>query len=200
MYEHIIMINLKNRDKILQVGLKVVHEHGFGAASVRDIAKAAGVPIGSFSNNFKSKEEFGLEIIDIYYHDIQKLIKDTLRNDSLSPLKRLESYIDANIKYHKAEQMKNGCLLGNFSAELGEHSNEVREKITLIFEEIQLSIIYCLKAAVKTGELSKNFKTNEMGRFIYTSLQGATLIAKAERDVEPLIRFKKIILSILKSK
>jgi len=38
-----------NREKILTAGLRVVHERGFGGASVRDIVQAAGVPQGSFT-------------------------------------------------------------------------------------------------------------------------------------------------------
>src|SRR5258708_14046070 len=77
------------REKILTEGLRVVHEHGFGGASVRDIVQAAGVPQGSFTNHFASKEAFGLEIIDRYFANISELARETLRNDSLPPLLRL---------------------------------------------------------------------------------------------------------------
>src|SRR5450631_533208 len=51
-----IMPKPSNREKILTEGLRVVHARGFGGASVRDIVEAAGVPQGSFSNHFASKE------------------------------------------------------------------------------------------------------------------------------------------------
>lgn len=51
-----------NKEKLLTDGLRLVHERGFGASSVRDITQAAGVPQGSFTNHFASKEAFGLEI------------------------------------------------------------------------------------------------------------------------------------------
>ena len=44
-----------HREKLLHVGMQVVHERGFGGASVRDIVQAAGVPQGSFTNHFASK-------------------------------------------------------------------------------------------------------------------------------------------------
>ena len=52
-----------HREKILTEGLRVVHERGFAGASVRDIVQAAGVPQGSFTNHFASKEAFGLEVL-----------------------------------------------------------------------------------------------------------------------------------------
>src|ERR1700692_4161163 len=84
-----------NREKILTEGLRVVHEHGFAGASVRDIVHAAGVPPGSFTNHFASKEAFGLEIIDLYFANRREVNRETLRNDALPPLQRLRAYIDA---------------------------------------------------------------------------------------------------------
>jgi TetR/AcrR family transcriptional repressor of nem operon len=43
-------------DEILTESLRVVHQRGFGDASVRDIVQAAGVPQGSFTNHFTSDE------------------------------------------------------------------------------------------------------------------------------------------------
>ncbi|MFZ2061361.1 MAG: TetR/AcrR family transcriptional regulator, partial [Candidatus Binatus sp.] len=68
-------------------GLRVVHERGYGGASVRDIVEAAGVPQGSFTNHFASKEAFCLEILDLYFKDVRAMIQRTLRNDSLPALK-----------------------------------------------------------------------------------------------------------------
>ena len=47
----------------------------------------------------------------------------------------------------------NGSLIGNFSAEVGAHSDTIHEKLNEIYAEIQESVVYCLKAAVKAGEL-----------------------------------------------
>jgi TetR/AcrR family transcriptional repressor of nem operon len=85
-----------NRDKILASGLRVVHQRGLAGASVRDIVEAAGVPQGSFSNHFASKEAFGVEILDLYFGFTRKVFAETLNNTDLKPLRRLEAYIDAN--------------------------------------------------------------------------------------------------------
>ena len=63
---------------------------------MRDIVQAAGVPQGSFSNHFASKEAFGVEILDLYFGFTRKVLAETLNNKKLKPLRRLEAYIDAN--------------------------------------------------------------------------------------------------------
>src|SRR5665811_481893 len=117
------MAKTSNREKILVEGLRVVHERGFANASVRDIVQAARVPQGSFTNHFASKEAFGLEIIEIYFATSQEVIGRTLRNDALPPLQRLRAYIDAAKERLTRNDMRNGCLLGNFTAEVSDHSD-----------------------------------------------------------------------------
>ena len=191
------MAKASNREKILTEGLKVVHARGFASASVRDIVQAAGVPQGSFTNHFTSKEAFGLEIIDLYFSGSRDLIARTLRNDALPPLERLEAYIDANINRPTDDAMRNGCLFGNFAAEACDSSDAIRARLVEIFSEVQASVAYCLRAAVNAGELPSDTDSDEIAGFIVASLQGASLLAKAQRNAEPGARFKHILFSTI---
>jgi TetR/AcrR family transcriptional repressor of nem operon len=189
------MARTSNRDRILSEGLKVVHRRGFNGASVRDIVQAAGVPQGSFTNHFASKEAFGLEIIDLYFANSCGLIDDTLRNDALPPLQRLGAYIDAGISRLSQDDMRNGCLLGNFTAEASDCSEPIRHRLLEIFAEVQAAVAYCLQAAVDAGELPRDFDSDEMAGFLVAGLQGANLLAKAQRNPAPVERFKRVLFS-----
>ena len=184
-----------HREKILAEGLRVVQARGFGGASVRDIVQAAGVPQGSFTNHFASKEAFCLEILDLYFKDVRAMIHRTLRNDSLPPLKRLRAFVDAQIKYLNRIGWRNGCLIGNFSAEASEHSEVIRKRLVEIYEEMRQAVAYCLKAAVKIGEVPRKSECDELAGFLIASLQGAILQSKTERNAVPLERFKHLIFS-----
>ena len=175
----------------------MVHERGFGGASVRDIVEAAGVPQGSFTNHFTSKEAFCLEILDLYFKDVRATIQRTLRNDSLPPLKRLRAYIDTQIKYLNRIGWRNGCLIGNFSAEATDQSEVIRKRLVEIYEEMRQGVAYCLKAAVKLGEVPRKTECDELAGFLISSLQGAILQSKTERNAVPLERFKHLIFSTL---
>jgi TetR/AcrR family transcriptional repressor of nem operon len=191
------MPKTSNRDRILDEGLRLVHERGFANASVRDIVQAAGVPQGSFTNHFASKEAFGLEILEIYYQASRKNAAETLRNDALPPLERLGAYVDSQKDRLNANSMRNGCLIGNFTAEVGENSEPIRQRLLEAFAESRESIAYCLRAAVAAGEVQPNLDTNEVAGFIVSSLQGAILISKAHRSPEPIERFKRILFSTI---
>jgi TetR/AcrR family transcriptional regulator, transcriptional repressor for nem operon len=190
------MKKIKNKDKLLANGLRVIHEQGLAGASVRDIAAAAGVPLGSFTNYFASKTAFGLEIIDMYREASRAMIEATLRNEALSPLQRLKDYIDAMRDFLAEDGMRNGCLCGNIGAETNVHSEEVRLKITEVFSANRREFAACLKAAVAQNELSARMDIDDVAGFIVSSLQGAFLVAKVERSPEPLNRFKRILFSM----
>ena len=182
-----------NRDKILTEGLRVVHERGFAGASVRDIVQAAGVPQGSFTNHFASKEAFGLEILDLYYANSCSTQSLTLRNEALPPLQRLRSYIEASRDRLNRDGMRTGCLLGNFTAESSEHSEPIRERLVEIYGETQQAIAECLVAAVADGSLPADTDCQDMAGVIQTSIQGAILMAKAQHSTAPMDRLLKLL-------
>ena len=187
------MAKPSNRDKILTEGLRVVHAHGFAGSGVRDIVRAAGVPQGSFTNHFASKEAFGLEIIDLYLARGRETMQATLLDDTQAPLARLAAYIDFQKDRQSQNGMRNGCLFGNFAAEASESCDSIRLRLVDVFGEVQTAMTYCLRAAVKAGELPEGFDCEETAGFIVSSLQGANLLCKTQRSSAPIDRFKKML-------
>ena len=86
-------------------------------------------------------------------------------------------------------------MVGNFAAEASDHSEIIRKRVSDIYTELREAMAYCLKAAVKAGELPKSLKISEVANFIVTGLQGAWLVSKVERDLAIAENFKKILFS-----
>ncbi len=186
------MTRVSNRERILAEGLKYVHAHGFANAGVRDIVAAAGVPQGSFTNHFESKEAFGLELLERYYAERRRVMAVTLLNASLPPMKRLRTWLDSQ-EIAKNGVPHHGCLIGNFIAEASNDSDAMRLRLGAICAEIKKAIADCLKAAVRNGELPRGFDCTATADFIFSGLQGATLVAKAERNPAVIEHFKKTL-------
>ena len=180
-----------HREKLLQIGMQVVHERGFRGASVRDIVRAAGVPQGSFTNHFASKEAFGLEVVELYLANARGLIRRTLRNDDVAPLKRLRDYIAGGMLGES--DLRNGCLLGNFTAEANDCGEALRLRVVAAFDEIQAALADCLRAAAQAGEIAPSTDCEETAAFVLASLQGALLLAKAQRSPAPVERFEDVL-------
>src|ERR1041385_1251966 len=82
------------RGKILRAGLGVMFQSGYHSASVRDICVAARAPQGSFTNHFRSKEAFAVEVLDQYFDYLKGLVSKVLSDETLTPRQRLKRYLD----------------------------------------------------------------------------------------------------------
>ena len=118
------MAKPSNRERILTEGLRVVHARGYAGASVRDIVQAAGVPQGSFTNHFRSKEAFCLEVLERYVDLVRQNIEKTLRNDATAPRERMRAWVDLQIRYLEQAGMRNGCLISNHGIEASDHRKD----------------------------------------------------------------------------
>src|ERR1700740_3529216 len=122
-----------HRETLLNEGLKVLLCQGYWGASVRDIVGAAGVPQGSFTNHFTSKEAFAEEVLERYFLMVRENIDKTLRNDSIRPLRRLRAWIDVQIAFLRKAGFRNGCLIGNLSIEASDQSESIRRRLAGMF-------------------------------------------------------------------
>lgn len=191
------MARSSNREKLLTEGLRLVHARGFGGSSVRDIVHAAGVPQGSFTNHFTSKEAFGLEVLERYHAITSANVARTLRNDELPPIERLKKWMAAHLEYLRQDDMRRGCLYGNLSAEASEESESIRTRVVAAFEENEASVAYCLRAAVAAGELVAGTDVDDTAAFIISSLQGAILVAKVKRQPQPFERLMRFLFDVV---
>src|SRR3954468_10192430 len=77
------------REKIIESGVRTVHERGFAGAGIREVTSEAGVPQGCFTNHFRSKEAFGAAVIQRYHAHTQAIMERTLRDPGRSAVERI---------------------------------------------------------------------------------------------------------------
>jgi TetR/AcrR family transcriptional repressor of nem operon len=80
------------RNRIIETGAEIIHRKGFNHTGIQEILNAAGVPKGSFYNYFKSKDDFGLQIIDYFSAHFKRIAKETLEDTTVSPLNRIYGF------------------------------------------------------------------------------------------------------------
>jgi len=187
------MAKPSHRDVILSKGMEIMRRQGYNGTSVRDIVRAAGVPQGSFTNHFASKEAFALEALDLYHARSCKMMRETLGNEALSPLARIGAYIEVYRNLFRQHGCQAGCLCGNFASEASDQSEPLRKRTAEIFEDLQRRLVECLKAAVKAGEVPRPMKYDEVANLIMGGLQGALLLGKSGRSLQPLDQFERIL-------
>lgn len=180
------------RERILDAGLKVMFRKGYIGAGVRDIVAEAAAPQGSFTNHFRSKEDFAGEVLERYFDHTKTLVAQALDDRSLSPRARLLRYLDLITERLAADGFDRGCLIGDFSLEAAPHSEALRDRLVVIFREWRAPFAACIAEAQAAGEIADTFSADELADFLIASWEGAILRMKVDRDPAPLARFKKI--------
>ena len=166
---------------------------GYQGASVRDICAAAGVPQGSFTNHFRSKEAFAQEVLDRYFANLKESVKKALDDKSLTPRQRLKRYLDIISDVLAGAKWNRGCLIGDFSLETTAHSKLLRDRLEAIFQEWRAPFASCIAEAQSTGEIDSTFDPVDLAEFLLASWEGAILRMKVERGPAALDRFKNIV-------
>jgi TetR/AcrR family transcriptional regulator, transcriptional repressor for nem operon len=178
------------REQIVEAGLKTLLQKGFNACGVRDITDAANVPTGSFYNHFASKEALGAEIVERYARDNSR--RKDLRDKALRPLERLRRHFAGLNQMYADLEYARGCLLGNFSAELADHSPLIRERLAALSASWTKDIEDAVRDAQADGSVSTKSKSADLAAFLLDAYEGALLRARVEKSGAPLDRFMTI--------
>ncbi|WP_322407417.1 TetR family transcriptional regulator C-terminal domain-containing protein [Idiomarina sp. PL1-037] len=185
------------RQNIITIGADLISIHGFVSTGLNKILSEAQVPKGSFYHYFKSKNDFGLAVIETYAEDYEARMDETLANEKLEPVDRLRSYLRRSVEDLKSCDFSKGCLIGNLGQEMASQSDLFRERLNDIFSDWEQRIARCLKTAQDAQQIQQCIDTEQMGAFILSGWQGALLRAKVQRSMLPLLRFEDMILKQL---
>jgi TetR/AcrR family transcriptional repressor of nem operon len=177
------------KNALLEAGKRIFLERGYNHAGIESILQMAGVPKGSFYFYLRIKEDFGLQVLNLFDErraaDIDRYLSDT----SLGPLDRLRRLGEATCERLESQQCRNGCLVGNLSLEMADQSEAFRARLDEIFRGWSERFAVCFREAQEAGEISDDLDANELAEFWLNSWQGAVLRAKTLRSTMPLKTF-----------
>ena len=185
------------RENLIQTGLRMLHTDGYSASGIQSIVDAADIPKGSFYNYFASKEAFGAEVTDAYFVRGLGKLRDFFCDADVAPLQRLEAYFDDRIEAFRAAKFTRGCLLGNLTAEVADHSTVIRGRLVEHFGGWSRFFEECIAEAQEQGAIRNQLPAALLGRFVLNSWEGALLRMRAEKTDAPLKEFKKVIFGVL---
>jgi len=185
---------------ILEMGAQIIHQKGFNATGIQEVLNAAAVPKGSFYFYFKSKEEFGLQLIDYFSNFLFSKMDEFLNADNVAPLDKLRNYFEWFLAYFEQNNFIGGCPIGNLAQEMGDINDAFREKLKSVLDKMKTNVAQCLEEAQQQSDLSPALDVLYLSDFIVSSWQGALLQMKVTKNTASVRNFERIIFnSLLKS-
>lgn len=177
------------RQLIIEKGLDVVLHKGFHHTGLQEILKAAEVPKGSFYHFFKSKEEFGLNLIEYYANHKIDMTRKMLEHSHESPSMRLRQFFEDGFAELEANDFSGGCFLANMTQELAGQSDVFAQALEKKWREQRTVVANCIWEAQRCGEVVSTTSAEAVAEFLINGFQGALMRAKAAKNRDAVSLF-----------
>jgi TetR/AcrR family transcriptional regulator, transcriptional repressor for nem operon len=176
---------IDTQQQLLQQGMAMLLRHGYHNLGIAAVLEATQIPKGSFYHHFESKEDFGLQVIDLYMKEVHAGLDQCLGDKTRAPLERVRHFFEATEEKYRGEGYL-GCLLGGLGQELSGISEAFRRKVEQCFAEIAHRIASCLQEAIERGELPPQTDAEKVAELLVNCWEGAALRTRLRKDPAPL--------------
>jgi TetR/AcrR family transcriptional regulator, transcriptional repressor for nem operon len=173
------------REKLLSAALKLIRTKGYGATTVDDLCKHAGVTKGAFFHHFKSKEEAAIAATQFWNANTGALFANADYHRHEDPLDQVIAYID-----FRAQLLKMGglpdvtCLLGTTVQETFETNPALRDACNVGITGHAETIRDMIAAAKARHAPNATWSADSLALYTQAVIQGAFILAKARNDVQ----------------
>lgn len=174
------------RQKLIETGTLLISRKGYHAVGLQEILEKASVPKGSFYHYFKSKEDFGVQIIHHNTALKARLIESILTDPSSGPVARLEALHRAILQRMQDRSAADHNVIGKLMNEISELSEPMRQALQAGLRQWKALMRRCLQEAQARGQIDAAHDLDTLADFIFDGWEGASLRARLEKRTQPL--------------
>ena len=170
-------------------------KRSFHSVGLAEILKAVGVPKGSFYHWFKSKEEFGVEMLKYYITAATDEKNHALFSNEFEkdPMLRLIKFFSISIEKFEENGRKCPCLVLKLASEVTDLSEPMREVLAdgMVTWLGLLSRVF--DEAKVLGRISKSVDSNQEAELFRDLWAGAIQRSTISRSTEPMYQALKFL-------
>ncbi|WP_409189240.1 TetR/AcrR family transcriptional regulator [Bradyrhizobium sp. RDM4] len=160
----------ENRASIVEVASRQMRRGGFGAMTVGEVAKAAGLTHGALYSHFPSKEALSSEAlaesVRQCHSDFSKLSLDDLLGHYLSVQHR--------------DYPESGCPMAALVSQISQQDEAIQEEFANGFD----GFVGLVKSGLK-AEGRSSIESRELSIFAVAAMVGALAISRALQETKP---------------
>lgn len=173
------------KQRLLEAGMAMLLERGYHDLGIRALLEETGIPKGSFYHHFSSKEDFALQVVDLYMKEVHQGLDECLGDTDCPPLERVRGFFEATREKYREDGYL-GCLLGGLGQELSGVSEVFQRKIDWCLSQIANRVAECLEEARERDELPVGSDPQRLANLLVDCWEGAALRSRLLRDPAPL--------------
>lgn len=189
------------REKIIESATDLIHLKGYNSTTVDDILSATGAKKSNFYYHFKSKEEMALVALEERMEKFStEVLDDTLKNKSLSPKDKLRLFYESIVEYQRNMNCTKGCPFGNLATEMSDLNEAFRTRLSKFFQMWENLLKHCLAEGAESGDFKSDINPKQLASLILSHLEGAIMLTKTHKTLEPLSQGTLTILNLIETK
>lgn len=191
---------VSTRDVLIRCGMELLTERGFAGTGLEAVLQRTGIPKGSFYHHFRSKDGFGVAVLQAYDAYFQRKLDRWLLDDATAPLLRIRHFVDDAKRGMARHQFTRGCLVGNFGQELSILPPNYRDILNGILDRWAERVRACLELAQQRGDIAQGADCHQLAEFFWIGWEGAVMRSRMTQSAEPMETFIQAYLGALASR
>ena len=187
----------QTREALIQAGIEQLLTTGYHGTGIKQILDVVNVPKGSFYNYFPSKEAFVAELINNYSQQISQKLSDYISSSPEPPIEKIRSLHQFMLLEFSQKDCKQGCLIGNIAAEMGNTSELCQKAMTTSIQGWQKKLSTLIQAAQENGDIRNDLTASQIAAIFWATWEGSLLRAKLEGDTKAAEQVLDLLLNRL---
>lgn len=173
--------------KIVRQAAELFNQKGYAGSSITDIMQATGLKKGGIYNHFSSKEELALEAFDYARAKMSQKIWQSVRNKT-NAVERLRAMVSSYLDYLDNPPIAGGCPILNTAIETDDLNSPLRDRALQALNSWRSLIVRIVAKGIKKGEVRSQVEPDVVATVIISTLEGAIMMSKLERDGVHVVR------------
>lgn len=174
------------REHLLATGEQLCLQRGFTGMGLSELLKTAEVPKGSFYHYFRSKEAFGVVMLERYYEAYNHRLQQHFCQPDMNYREKLLDWYQQALTYFCQHSRLISCLTVKLSAEVCDLSEDMRGALDKGAAQIIAQLAHALEKGQAEKSLAIDGDAFSLAQTIYALWLGASLQAKISRSAVPM--------------
>ncbi len=169
---------------------------GYGATSVEELVAHMGIQRGSLYATFGDKRSLFLSALDRYQRVVTRELFEALEAPG-SGLEAIRRFFRLRVEGSLDRSRPPGCLVTNSAVELSRRDRGAAARIGGSLAKLEAAFLRALERARAGGELAAGQDLRALARFLTSSAQGLSVMAKTFPDRAVLDDVVEVVLGAL---
>ena len=181
---------------VLDRAMRVFWTRGYEATSVQHLVARMGIQRGSLYGTFGDKRALFFAAIERYDRVVAAKLLEALE-DPGSGKDAIRRFFRLKLELSLEAGHPRGCLVTNSAAELDSRDRRAAARVGAVLAKIETAFHRAVVRAQKAGEIDPSRSPRALARFLTSSAQGLSVMAKTFPERAVLEDIVKVIMTAL---